>query len=99
VTHPDLPVRYALDMASGDPFYTPGLVIPRCVPRPGELIWEARHEHVTWTCELRYHGEYGVEAQILRAGELVTGWRWPTRALAVRWAEAERVDLEAGPRA
>jgi hypothetical protein len=44
--------------------------------------------------ELRYHGEYGVEAQILRQGDLVIGRRFDTRALAVQWAEKERKVLD-----
>ena len=45
---------------------------------------------VTWEAELRYHGEFGAEAQILRQGELVIGRRFGTRALAVQWDEEER---------
>ena len=44
---------------------------PRCKPRPGEPLWSIRVNHVApWSAELRYHGEWGVEAQILRDGEL-----------------------------
>jgi hypothetical protein len=49
-----------------------------------------------WDAELCYHGEYGVEAQILRQGELVIGRRFDTRALAAQWAEEERRLLECG---
>jgi len=69
---------------------------PRVVPRPGQLLWEFRKDHVTYSCELRYHGEWGVEAQILRDGDLCMRWRFNTRALAVQWAEGERRDIEAG---
>jgi hypothetical protein len=52
---------------------------------------------VTWSCELRFHGEsYGWEAQILREGELVIGRRFDLRRLAERWAEEERQALERG---
>jgi hypothetical protein len=38
---------------------------PRLRP-PTETLWKIRREHVTWSCELRFHGEsYGWEAQIL----------------------------------
>ncbi len=40
--------------------------------------------------ELRYHGEFGVEAQFCRDGELVIGRRFDTKALAVQWTEQER---------
>jgi hypothetical protein len=42
---------------------------------------------VRWNAELRYHGEYGVEAQLLRQGELVIGRHFDTRALAVQRAD------------
>jgi hypothetical protein len=44
--------------------------------------------------ELRYHGEYGVEAQLLRQGELVIGRRFDARALAVQRADLGRQALE-----
>jgi hypothetical protein len=54
-------------------------------------IWSLRHDHVTWGCELRFHGEsYGWEAQILREGKLVIGQRFALRQIAEAWAEAER---------
>lgn len=46
------------------------------------------------TCELRGHGEYGWEAQLLRDGELFVGRRFDTHALAVQWADLERQALE-----
>lgn len=52
--------------------------------------------NVTRSAELRYHGEYGVEAQILRDDELVIGRQFDTRAFAVRWTETERAVIEKG---
>ena len=66
---------------------------PRCRPRQGELLWSVRKDGVTWSAELRYHGEYGVEAQILRNGELSIGRRFPLKMQAVRWAEGERAHV------
>jgi len=64
-------------------------------PSPGERIWEERVDHVTWSCELRFHGEsYGWEAQILRDGDLVIGRRFLLRSGATDWADAERRCLE-----
>ena len=73
------------------------ILIPtsRVVPRPA-LLWEFRKDHVTYSCEVRYHGEWGVEVQILRDGDLCMRWRFNTLALAVQWAEGERRDIEAG---
>lgn len=68
----------------------------RFQPRAGDPLWTMRAGGVSWSAELRFHGEsYGWEAQILRDGELVIGRRFDTRALAVRWAEIERSALVA----
>ena len=48
-----------------------------------------------FSCELKYHGEFGVEAQIFENGDLIVGYRHQTRALAVQWAERQR-DIERG---
>lgn len=79
-----------------EPFTTPGRVIPPRVSRPGEPLWDFRQDHHTYACELRYHGEWGVEAQILKDGELLIGRRFDLRELAVRWAEVERKAIEKG---
>jgi hypothetical protein len=50
----------------------------------------------TSTPALKYHGEFGVEAQIFKNAELLVGYRHQTRALAVQWAEQERQDIEKG---
>jgi hypothetical protein len=65
--------------------------------RRGELLWTVRRDHVTWTCELRFHGEsVGWEAQILRENELVIGRTFILRELAVKWAETERREPQMG---
>jgi len=67
---------------------TPALPRQARVPKPGEPLWSLRREHVTWSAELRFHGEScGWEAQILREGELVLGRRFPLRAQAVQFAD------------
>jgi hypothetical protein len=58
-----------------------------CKPRPCDPLWSVRHNHHAYAAQLRYHGEYGVEAQILRDGDVLVGYRFQTRALAVLWAE------------
>ena len=78
-----------------DRFYSPNAKPqPPRVPQPGEPLWSLRANGVTWEAQLRYHGEYGVEAQILRQGEVVIGRRFDTRMLAVQWAEEERQALD-----
>jgi hypothetical protein len=39
-------------------------------PRPGEPLFTLVKGTRRTVCELRYHGEYGVEAQFLDDGEL-----------------------------
>ena len=78
-----------------DPFYLPNRTPPPPrQPKPGEPLWELRKDHATWSCELRVHGEWGVEAQILRDGELVIGRLFDTRAIAVQWAVDERSAID-----
>jgi hypothetical protein len=66
-----------------------------CKPRPCDPLWSVWHNHHAYAAQLRYHGEYGVEAQILRDGDVLVGYRFQTRALAVQWAEEERKLREA----
>jgi hypothetical protein len=57
-------------MADEDLWFSPLLKTARVVPREPEPLWEVRSpDHHTWSALLRYHGEWGVEAQILR------GWQ------------------------
>src|SRR5207249_4548893 len=78
-----------------DPFYAPkAKPPPPCVPRAGESLWSVRVNGAMWEAELRYHGEYGVEAQLFNQGELVIGRRFDTRELAVQWASEERKAIE-----
>ena len=64
--------------------------------RAGEVVWEVSRAPNVHSCELRDHGGFGVEAQILRDGELVIGKRFDTRAQALHWADLVRGDLEKG---
>jgi hypothetical protein len=72
---------------------------PRCRTRPAEAVWSIRKDHVTWSCELRFHGEsVGWEAQILRDGDLSIARTFILRDLAMGWAKNERDRLESdGP--
>jgi hypothetical protein len=81
-------------MADDLPFYHPNKKLPIRVPNPGEPLWTVRVAHINWSCELRSHGEWGTEAQILRDGELVIGRRFLTREEAVGWAEGQRRRIE-----
>lgn len=78
---------------------------PPRVPRVGELLFEFLRGHDRFRCELRDHGEYGVEAMFLRDGDQDFIGRIfhqrldPTRTpreMAIAWAEEERKALESG---
>jgi hypothetical protein len=66
-------------------------------PKPGELLFEFHVErtHTFWRVELRDHGAYGVEAQFFDPVDLRLAHTFPTRELAVAWAEKERQAIEA----
>ena len=50
---------------------------------------------MTWSCELRFHGEgVGWEAQILRDGDLSRARTFVLQDLAMGWAKNERDRLE-----
>jgi hypothetical protein len=51
--------------------------------QPGEHLWAIRKDGQQVECELRDHGEWGVEVQVYREREFLYGRRWPTRALAL----------------
>jgi hypothetical protein len=56
-------------------------------PQPFEHVWSIRKNGVQLDCVLRDHGSSGVEARIIRDGELLLGRRWPSRDLAIEEAE------------
>jgi hypothetical protein len=80
------------------PFYHPQRRPPaaRTQRRPGEEIWSFHKDHVTWSCELKVQGEWGVEALILRDGELFASHRHLLREQAERWALEQRAGIERG---
>jgi hypothetical protein len=92
------------------PFYLPQQPPPpERQPQPGELLFEFHVEatHRFFRCELRDHGEWGIEAQILEApNELRVGQRFmdaytdgrlfSAREQAIQWARLVRGDLERG---
>ena len=82
---------------------TPGLKLPVRQPKPGELLFEfyVERTHRFMRCELRDHGQYGVEAQFLEADgwlrlaqtfrDVLDGDRLiKARESAIAWAEDER---------
>jgi hypothetical protein len=82
---------------ANEPFYAPNAKpLPPRVARPGEPLFSFMRDHDRFACELRYHGEWGVEAQFLNNEELLIGRRFDLREQAVRWAEETRTALEKG---
>ena len=78
-----------------DPFYSPNHVPPVRTAKRGEPLWHLRCDHVTWSAELRCHGElWGWEAQILREGDLVLGQRFRLHEQAVSFAEAMQAEIQ-----
>lgn len=85
--------RDTISAVADDVFYSPNWKPPGPrVPRPGEPLSSLCKDGATWEAELRYHGEWGVEAQILKNGEVLLGRRFDLRAQAVAFAEAIKLD-------
>jgi hypothetical protein len=89
-----------------EPFWSPTRKPPSArVARAGELLFEFRNGIDHYVCEVRDHGEFGVEAQFLLNGELYIARTFQdqpdlqlhARQLAITWAEQERKALEARP--
>lgn len=72
-------------------------------PQPGELIFEFLRGHDRYSCELRDHGPYGVEAQFWKNEEFLYSRKFhprldPSRTpreMAMVWALEERKAIEA----
>jgi hypothetical protein len=88
---------------SDQPFYAPDRKAPAPrQPQPGELLEEFLVGHARWRIELRDHGTFGVEAQLLKNEEFFASRTFSTRddptrrprELAIAWAKEERKALE-----
>ncbi len=77
-------------MAADEADWWTDVVPPARKPRSPEILFTFQKGARVISCELRYHGEFGVEAQFLEDGELFYSRRFDTRAQAVQWAELER---------
>jgi hypothetical protein len=75
---------------SEQPFYAPNYKPAPTQPRTGESLWVIQKAGRQLACELRDDGEWGVEVQVYRDGELLYGRRWATRALALAEADARK---------
>ena len=75
---------------SDQAFYAPNRKIAPPQPRGGEQLWAIRKDGRQLDCELRDHGEWGVEVQMYRDREFLYGRRWATRALALEEADEQK---------
>jgi hypothetical protein len=73
-----------------EPFYAPNRKIAPRQPRVGEHLWAVQKDGRQLDCELRDHGEWGVEVQVYREREFLYGRRWATRALALEGADEQK---------
>jgi len=63
-------------------------------PPSDELLFEVHRGPHRFSCALRDCGARGVEAHISHDGAVLIAHRFASRALAVRWAEQERREIE-----
>ena len=85
-------------MADKDrPVYAPPshLALSR-TPAPGEPLWQLHYDGHMWSAMVRVRGGWGIEAHILKDGELVIGRRFYVRWRAEEWAAEERKAIEHG---
>jgi hypothetical protein len=74
-----------------DPFEV--LLCPRVASTPSSItepLWTISIDGHRIDCQLRSHGECGIEAEFLKDGEYLRGRRFSTHALAVEWAILEK---------
>jgi hypothetical protein len=83
---------------SDEPFYAPFRKPPppRQPRPPGELLWEFRREHITWSAELHNDAPHGWEVHLLRGGDFFASRRFDLRDAAIGWSNAQRADIEKG---
>jgi hypothetical protein len=88
---------------SDEPFYAPQRKpAPVRLGKPGDRLFEFRKGSDHYACELRDHGEFGIEAQFLLNGDLYIARTFQDQpdfgvkahALAIAWAEQERKAME-----
>jgi hypothetical protein len=78
-------------MMSDQPFYAPNYKpAPPRQRQPGEHLWTIRKDGQQLDCELRDHGEWGVEVEVHREREFLYSRRWATRALALDEADERK---------
>jgi hypothetical protein len=70
-------------MSNDEPFYSPNAKpAPARVAKPGELLFEFLRGHDRFLCELRDHGDFGVEAQFYQNEEFLFSRRFESCVLS-----------------
>jgi len=71
------------------PFYAPGRKPKPRQPKAGELLIEFSRvsDKRVWRCELRDKGKCGVDCQWFCDGSFMSSRLFPTRTVAIAWAE------------
>ena len=62
----------------------------RQIVGPRERLFEFLSGYERFVCELRDHGKSGVEAMFYQDEEFLVSRFFPTRQLAIEWADLER---------
>jgi hypothetical protein len=83
---------------SDEPYWSPTHKPPAARVAKGELLFEFRKNSDHYVCELRDHGEFGIEAPFLLNGDLYIARAFQDqpdlqlegRRLTIAWAEQER---------
>jgi hypothetical protein len=71
--------------------YAPGRRITPRQRQAGEHLWSIQKDSLQLDCELRDHGEWGVEVQIYRERAFLDGRHHATRALALEDADERKL--------
>jgi hypothetical protein len=78
-------------LVQAEPFKPP----PR-QPKPRKAVWTLEKDGHTYRCELLFHEQGGIEAQIMKDGELMYGRRFEQGWQPLHWAELETEFIEKG---
>ena len=69
---------------------------PPVVRRPPEFLFAVLRDRDRFSCELRYKGQWSVEALFLWNDQLFVYHRFDTRELALKWAETVLIAIAKG---
>jgi hypothetical protein len=84
-------------MAPDEPFEIPRRM-PHSEPTAREVLYEfiRKSDQAQFRCELRDHGEYGLEVRVFKDGKVAGAAVFATRTFALQWADMKRAAFEKG---